>query len=158
MLEFECKVRTLSGLWKLLAFESGALHFTLQYTFRHRNAHRDYTEQKITANEGNIEDNANNLGIVEGQVNSTKDKGQRTSELNKQKNQWEQSINRAKEHDENEIKINENTAWVTKPTKETREDEMVNLPDSWVRCDGSTIAEPSVWAGQLQISMERIGS
>ena len=38
---------------------------------------------------------------------------------------------------------------MTKPTKETREDEMVNLPEGWVRCDGSTIPEPSVWAGQL---------
>ena len=70
MLEFECKVRTLSGLWKLLAFKSGALYFTLQNTFRHKNAHRIDPEQKITANEGNIEDNANILGIVEGQVNS----------------------------------------------------------------------------------------
>ena len=26
---------------------------------------------------------------------------------------------------------------------------MVDLPDGWVRCDGDTIPEPSVWAGQL---------
>jgi len=73
--------------------------------------------------------------------------------------------------DENEIKIDLNTAnieenkdiidtlhlapigtisaWVTKPSKETRENEMVSLPDGWVRCDGATIPEPSVWAGQL---------
>jgi len=38
---------------------------------------------------------------------------------------------------------------VTKPTKETRDDEMVDLPDGWVRCDGATIPHPSVWAGQL---------
>merc|ERR1711971_780713 len=41
------------------------------------------------------------------------------------------------------------SAWVTKPSKETRENENVSLPDGWVRCDGSTIPEPSVWAGQL---------
>ena len=73
--------------------------------------------------------------------------------------------------DENKIKIEQNTqfieenadiiatlhlapigtisAWVTKPSKETREDQMVSLPDGWVRCDGSSIPEPSVWAGQL---------
>merc|ERR1719239_1782729 len=73
--------------------------------------------------------------------------------------------------DENKIKIDQNianieenmdiintlhlapigtiSAWVTKPSKETRKNEMVSLPDGWVRCDGSTIPEPSVWAGQL---------
>ena len=24
----------------------------------------------------------------------------------------------------------------------------VNIPDGWVRCDGSTIPSPSIWAGQ----------
>merc|ERR1712037_102969 len=38
-------------------------------------------------------------------------------------------------------------AWVTKPTKETRQ--TVSLPDGWVRCDGATIPQPSIWAGQL---------
>ena len=41
------------------------------------------------------------------------------------------------------------SAWVTKPTKETKEDKLVDLPEGWVRCDGSTIPEPSIWAGQL---------
>ena len=41
------------------------------------------------------------------------------------------------------------SAWVTKPTKETREEEVVNLPEGWVRCNGDTIPEPSMWAGQL---------
>jgi len=41
------------------------------------------------------------------------------------------------------------SAWVTKPSKETKKDEMVSLPDGWIRCDGSTILEPSAWAGQL---------
>ena len=39
------------------------------------------------------------------------------------------------------------TAWVTKPTMETRQ--TVDLPDGWVRCDGGTILEPSIWAGQF---------
>jgi len=39
-------------------------------------------------------------------------------------------------------------AWVTKPSKETRDDMMVSLPKGWVRCDGSTIPDESVWAGQ----------
>ena len=41
------------------------------------------------------------------------------------------------------------SAWVTRPTKETRVDEMVNLPEGWVKCSGEIIPEPSIWAGQL---------
>ena len=41
------------------------------------------------------------------------------------------------------------SAWVTKPNRETRESGMVSLPEGWVRCNGDTIPEPSVWAGQL---------
>merc|ERR1719264_631119 len=44
-------------------------------------------------------------------------------------------------------------AWVTKPTKETRQ--TVDLPDGWVRCDGATIPEPSIWAGQLTPNLNR---
>jgi len=38
-------------------------------------------------------------------------------------------------------------AWVTKPSKETSNELVVDLPDGWVRCDGSTIPSQSVWAG-----------
>ena len=41
------------------------------------------------------------------------------------------------------------SAWVTKPTQETGDDDKVNLPDGWVRCDGSPIPQPSIWAGLL---------
>ena len=41
------------------------------------------------------------------------------------------------------------SAWVTKPNRETRESGMLSLPEGWVRCNGDTIPEPSVWAGQL---------
>jgi len=37
-------------------------------------------------------------------------------------------------------------AWVTKPAKVW--DGMVNLPNGWLKCDGSTIPQPSIWAGQ----------
>merc|ERR1712181_181856 len=104
--------------------------------------------ERISANEGNIQDNTDNLGIVEGQVNSI------TGQL----------VSTNRRIDENKAYIEQNTAnietlhlapigtisaWVTKPSKETKENEMVSLPDGWVRCDGSTIPEPSVWAGQL---------
>jgi len=125
--------------------------------------------ERINANEGNIQDNTDNLGIVEGQVNSIT--GQLVStnrRIDENKAYIEQNTVNI---DENEIKIDLNTAnieenmgiigtlhlapigtisaWVTKPSTGTKENEMVSLPDGWVRCDGSTIPEPSIWAGQL---------
>ena len=109
----------------------------------------------IQNNAGNIQDNADNLGIVDSKVNSNS--GQIVS-TNRRVDENKAYI------DQNTANIEENrdiidnvhlapigtiSAWVTKPTKETREDEMVSLPDGWVRCDGATIPEPSVWAGQL---------
>jgi len=42
------------------------------------------------------------------------------------------------------------SAWVTKPTKDTGdEDAIVDLPDGWVRCNGNTIPHPSIWAGKI---------
>ena len=109
----------------------------------------------IQNNAGNIQDNADNLGIVDLKVNSNN--GHIVS-TNRRVDENKAYI------DQNTANIEENrdiidnvhlapigtiSAWVTKPTKETREDEMVSLPDGWVRCDGATIPEPSVWAGQL---------
>ena len=107
-------------------------------------------EGNIQDNTGNIQDNADNIGIVDSKVNSNSG----------------QIVSTNRRIDENKAYINQNTvnieenalhlapvgtisAWVTKPTKETKEDKLVDLPDGWVRCDGSTIPEPSIWAGQL---------
>jgi len=114
-----------------------------------RNADKiNVNEGNIQDNVGNIQDNADNLGIVEGQVNSM----------------GGQIVSTNRRIDENKAYIEQNTndisalhlapigtisAWVTKPTKDTREDEMASLPEGWVRCDGATIPEPSIWAGQL---------
>ena len=38
-------------------------------------------------------------------------------------------------------------AWVPKPTKGSSE--TVDIPDGWVKCDGSIIPKGSIWAGQL---------
>merc|ERR1719239_160947 len=104
--------------------------------------------EMIQSNSQNIQDNTDNLGIVEIRV--TANDGN--------------IVSTNRRIDENKEYIEENRdiidklhlspigtilAWVTKPSKETRENEMVSLPDGWVRCDGSTIPEPSVWAGQL---------
>merc|ERR1719391_1437396 len=125
--------------------------------------------EKIDTNGGDIQDNADNLGIVDSKVNSNSGQIVSTNRrIDENKAYIEQNTVNI---DENEIKIEQNTAnieentdiistlhlapigtisaWVTKPSKETREDKMVSLPDGWVRCDGSTIPEPSVWAGQL---------
>merc|ERR1719249_367395 len=118
--------------------------------------------EKINTNEGNIQDNADNLGILEGQVNSNSGQIVSTNKrIDENKNNIEQNSNKIEQNTEY---IEENTdiiaklhlapigtisAWVTKPSKETREEEMVSLPDGWIRCDGATIPEPSVWAGQL---------
>merc|ERR1712192_245937 len=91
--------------------------------------------EKINMNEGNIQDNVDNLGIMEGQMNL----------------QSGQIVQTNMRIDENKAYINQNTAdieenalllapigtisaWVTKPSKETKENEMVSLPDGWVRC------------------------
>merc|ERR1719507_2984937 len=128
-----------------------------------RNAEKiNANEGQIQDNVGNIQDNADNLGIVDLKVNSNSgDIVSTNRRIDENKAYIEQNTANI---DENEIKIDENadiinklhlapigtiSAWVTKPTKETVEDEMVNLPEGWVRCDGSTIPEPSVWAGQL---------
>merc|ERR1719378_1388612 len=126
-------------------------------------------EGNIQDNAGNIQDNADNLGIVDSKVNSNSGQIVSTNRrIDENKAYIEQNTAII---DENKIKIEQNTqfieenadiiatlhlapigtisAWVTKPSKETREDQMVSLPDGWVRCDGSSIPEPSVWAGQL---------
>jgi len=111
--------------------------------------------EMIQRNEGNIQDNADNLGIVEVQVNSNSGEIVSTNRrIDENKAYIEQ--NRIDIEDNTDIieklhlaPIGTISAWVTKPTKETREDEMVSLPEGWVRCDGATIPEPSIWAGQL---------
>merc|ERR1712181_181053 len=118
--------------------------------------------EMIQSNSQNIQDNADNLGIVEMRVTSNDGNIVSTNRrIDENKAYIEQNTN---DIDQNTENIEENTdiigalhlapigtisAWVTKPSKETLEDEMVSLPDCWVRCDGATIPEPSVWAGQL---------
>ena len=36
-------------------------------------------------------------------------------------------------------------AWIPKPTKESANE--TYLPEGWIRCDGTTIPPPSIWAG-----------
>merc|ERR1711990_772147 len=109
----------------------------------------------IQDNARNIQDSVDNLGIVEGQVNSNSGNIVLTNRrIDENKAYIEQNTEFIEENADIIAKlhlapIGTISAWVTKPTKETREDEMVSLPDGWVRCDGATIPEPSVWAGQL---------
>merc|ERR1712192_122696 len=109
----------------------------------------------IQTNSQNIQDNADNLGIVEMRVTSNDGNivstNRRVDENKAYINENEANIAR----NMNDI-INLNlapvgtiSAWVTKPTKETSDRDMVNLPDGWVRCDGSPIPLPSIWAGLL---------
>merc|ERR1719460_1565003 len=116
----------------------------------------------IQTNSQNIQDNADNLGIVEIRVTANDGNIVSTNRrIDENKAYIEQNTEDIKQNTEY---IEENRdiidklhlspigtilAWVTKPSKETRENELVSLPDGWVRCDGSTIPEPSVWAGQL---------
>jgi len=118
--------------------------------------------EMIQSNSQNIQDNADNLGIVEMRVTSNDGNIVSTNRrIDENKAYIEQNTN---DIDQNIEDIEENkdiigslhlapigtiSAWVTKPSKDTRENEMVSLPDGWVRCDGSTIPELSVWAGQL---------
>ena len=45
-----------------------------------------------------------------------------------------------------EVPIGTIIAWITRVEGV---DDTVNLPDGWVRCDGSTIPHPSIWAGKI---------
>merc|ERR1719495_33082 len=38
-------------------------------------------------------------------------------------------------------------AWVTRPSTEVPRNMSIDLPEGWVRCDGSMIPRPSAWAG-----------
>merc|ERR1719209_2761463 len=91
--------------------------------------------ESIQNNAGNIQDNADNLGIVDSKVNSNS--GQIVS-TNRRVDENRDIIDKL-----HLAPIGTISAWVTKPTKETREDEIVDLPEGWVRCDGTAIPEPS---------------
>jgi len=108
----------------------------------------------IQNNAGNIEDNADNIGLVDSKVNSNS--GQIVS-TNRRIDENKAYIDQNTENIDQNRDIIDNlhlapigtiSAWVTKPSKEAREEDLVSLPDGWLRCDGATIPEPSVWAGQ----------
>ena len=95
--------------------------------------------EMINGNAQNIQNNADNIGIVEGRVNANDGDIVQTN----------------RRVDENKIYIDKNTddiatlnidiaglnlapigtitAWVTKPSKDTTVDQVANLPDGWVR-------------------------
>merc|ERR1712228_359390 len=99
---------------------------------------------------GNIQDNADNLGIVDSKVNSNSGQIVKTNRrIDENKAYITQNTVNIEENALHLAPVGTISAWVTKPTKETKEDKLVDLPNGWVRCDGSTIPEPSIWAGQL---------
>ena len=100
--------------------------------------------EMIQANAGNIQDNADNLGIVDSKVNSNSG----------------QIVSTNRRIDENKEYINENTdkintlnlapvgtilAWTPKPNKDSTGNE--RLPDGWQECDGTEIRD-GIWKGQ----------
>ena len=102
--------------------------------------------EMIQSNSQNIQDNADNLGIVE--IHVTANDGNIVStnrRIDENKAYIEQNTNNIATL--NLAPIGSISAWVRKPTKETSE--TVNLPDGWFPCDGSPIPQPSIWAGQL---------
>ena len=96
--------------------------------------------QNIQNNVKSIQNNADNIGIVEGRVNANDGDIVQTN----------------RRVDENKIFIDKNaddianlnidmaslslapigtiSAWVTKPSKDTDEDQLASLPEGWVRC------------------------
>jgi len=116
----------------------------------------------IAENKGNIQVNANQLDSVDKKVNSNSEK------IDQNKGNIQVNANQLDSVDEkvnsNSERIDQNTedmnaltlapigtiaAWVSKPSKETSDNEKVDLPNGWVKCDGSSIPHPSVWAGTL---------
>merc|ERR1719430_455672 len=111
--------------------------------------------EMIQSNSENIQDNANNLEIVDGQVNMNIGQIEITNRrIDENKAYIEQNTEDIGENTDiiNKLRlapIGTISAWVTKPSSETSDDEKVYLPEGWVRCDGATIPKPSIWAGQL---------
>jgi len=111
--------------------------------------------EMIQSNSENIQDNANNLEIVDGQVNMNIGQIEITNRrIDENKAYIEQNTEDIGENTDiiNKLRlapIGTISAWVTKPSLETSDDEKVYLPEGWVRCDGATIPKPSIWAGQL---------
>merc|ERR1711971_1202163 len=111
--------------------------------------------EMIQSNSQNIQDNADNLGIVEMRVTSNDGNivstNRRVDENKAYINENEANIERNMNDitNLNLAPVGTISAWVTKPTKETSDNDMVNLPYGWVRCDGSPILQPSIWAGLL---------
>jgi len=111
--------------------------------------------EMIQSNSQNIQDNADNLGIVEirvtandGSIVSTNRRiDENKAYINENKANIERNTNNITSL--NLAPIGTILAWVRKPSKETSDNDMVNLPDGWVLCDGSPIPQPSMWAGQL---------
>ena len=111
--------------------------------------------EMMQSNARNIQDNADNLGFVDSKV--TSNLGQIVLTNRKIDKNTEDIKQNTEDIEENEdiiaklhiAPIGTISAWVTKPNRETRESGMVSLPEGWVRCNGDTIPEPSVWAGQL---------
>jgi len=111
--------------------------------------------EMIQSNSQNIQDTADNLGIVEKRVTSNDGNivstNRRVDENKAYINENEANIERNMNDitNLNLAPVGTISAWVTKPTKETSDNDMVNLPDGWVRCDGSPIPQPSIWAELL---------
>merc|ERR1719391_1742305 len=111
--------------------------------------------EMIQSNSQNIQDNADNLGIVkirvtanDGNIVSTNRRiDENKAYINENKANIERNTNNITRL--NLAPIGTILAWVRKPSKETSDNDIVNLPNGWVRCDGSPIPQPSIWAGQL---------
>jgi len=89
--------------------------------------------EKIYQNKENIQGNATQLDSVDKKVNSN---SERIDQITKDMN----ALTLAP--------IGTIAAWVSKPSIETSDDEKVDLPNGWVKCDGSSIPHPSDWAGK----------
>jgi len=141
-----------------------------------RNSERiDENKETIQDNANNIQDNTNN---IQDNANNIKDNAdniqdnanniqENANNIQEYANNIQENANNiqeyAKDIQENANNIQDNAnninalsvapigtiiAWVTKPSKETSDDMIVDLPKGWIRCDGSTIPSQSVWAGQ----------
>merc|ERR1719447_1668713 len=106
--------------------------------------------EMINGNAQNIQNNADNIGIVEWEIEET---NRRVADNKLSIDDVRMMVD--KNPDDiaplnidiaglNLAPIGTISAWVTKPSKDTTDDQVANLPDGWVRCDGNTIPEPSI--------------
>lgn len=98
----------------------------------------------MTNNKDKIDTIETRMTLNDAKIEETK------AELHENKDELDTKLKgvQSKVDDMETMPIGTIIAWVNKPYNDSEASESVDLPDGWMRCDGSTITHPSIWAGK----------